>query len=36
MDRAFALPKRTRDGVGWRVSDLIGNPVLLPESPHDT
>lgn len=29
MDRAFALPERTRDGAGWWVSDPIGNTVVL-------
>lgn len=31
MDRAYALPERTRDGKGWWVSDPIGNTVLLLE-----
>lgn len=32
VDRAFALPEKTKDGVGWWVSDPIGNTVvLLPE-----
>lgn len=32
MDRAFALPERTRDGKGWWVTDPAGNTVvLLPE-----
>ncbi|WP_100522408.1 VOC family protein [Mycobacteroides abscessus] len=29
MDRAYALPERTRDGEGWWVSDPIGNTVVL-------
>ncbi|SKM39568.1 Uncharacterised protein [Mycobacteroides abscessus subsp. abscessus] len=29
MDRAFALPERTRDGRGWWVTDPIGNTVVL-------
>lgn len=29
MDRAFALPERTRDGAGWWVSDPTGNTVVL-------
>ncbi|MGJ6127059.1 hypothetical protein QN239_31205 [Mycolicibacterium sp. Y3] len=29
MDRAFALPERTRDGDGWWVSEPIGNTVVL-------
>ncbi|CAJ1579820.1 VOC family protein [[Mycobacterium] wendilense] len=29
MDRAYALPERTRDGAGWWVSDPIGNTVVL-------
>lgn len=32
MDRAYALPERTRDGAGWWTNDPIGNTViLLPE-----
>ncbi|MFV1360693.1 VOC family protein [Mycolicibacterium fortuitum] len=32
MDRACALPEKTKDGTGWWVSDPIGNTVvLLPE-----
>lgn len=32
IDRAFALPERTRDGLGWWCHDPIGNAVvLLPE-----
>ncbi|BBZ00085.1 VOC family protein [Mycolicibacterium fallax] len=32
IDRAFALPEKTKDGTGWWVSDPIGNTVvLLPE-----
>ncbi|KAF0967275.1 VOC family protein [Gordonia sp. YY1] len=32
MDRAYALPEKTRDTKGWWVSDPIGNTVvLLPE-----
>ncbi|MBU9767127.1 hypothetical protein FR943_25260 [Mycobacterium sp. TNTM28] len=29
MDRAYALPEKTRDGKGWWVSDPIGNTVVL-------
>lgn len=29
MDRAFALPERTRDGKGWWVTDPCGNTVIL-------
>ncbi|ROZ56314.1 hypothetical protein EEB12_21685 [Rhodococcus sp. WS1] len=32
MDKAYALPERTRDGAGWWCHDAIGNTVvLLPE-----
>lgn len=32
MDKAFALPEKTRDGLGWWVTDPCGNTVvLLPE-----
>lgn len=32
MDRAYALPEKTRDGNGWWTNDPIGNTViLLPE-----
>ena len=31
MDRAHALPERTRDREGWWVSDPIGNTVVLRE-----
>ncbi|MBE5513714.1 hypothetical protein E3G62_001351 [Mycobacteroides abscessus] len=32
MDQAFALPEKTRDGLGWWVTDPAGNTVvLLPE-----
>ncbi|MCV7204887.1 glyoxalase/bleomycin resistance/dioxygenase family protein [Mycolicibacterium peregrinum] len=32
MDRAYALPEKTKAGKGWWVSDPIGNTViLLPE-----
>ncbi|SHR99492.1 Glyoxalase-like domain [Mycobacteroides abscessus subsp. abscessus] len=29
MDRAFALPERTRDGKGWWATDPCGNTVIL-------
>lgn len=29
MDRAFALPEKTRDSAGWWMSDPIGNTVVL-------
>lgn len=29
MDRAFALPERTRDGKGWWCHDTCGNTVVL-------
>lgn len=29
MDKAFALPERTRDGLGWWVTDPLGNTVVL-------
>ncbi|WP_301121545.1 VOC family protein [Mycolicibacterium fortuitum] len=33
IDRAYALPEKTRDGAGWWCHDAIGNTViLLPES----
>lgn len=33
MDQAYALPERTRDGLGWWCHDAVGNTVvLLPES----
>lgn len=32
MDRAYALPEKTRDGKGWWCHDTCGNTVvLLPE-----
>ncbi|GAT03721.1 VOC family protein [Mycolicibacterium fortuitum] len=32
MDRAYALPEKTKDGNGWWTNDPIGNTViLLPE-----
>ncbi|UEA25178.1 hypothetical protein LK464_03735 [Mycobacteroides abscessus subsp. abscessus] len=33
IDRAYALPERTRDGAGWWVSDPIGNTVILLPTP---
>ncbi|GAB5901065.1 hypothetical protein OKHIL_68740 [Mycolicibacterium mageritense] len=33
MDKAYALPEKTRDGAGYWCHDAIGNTVvLLPES----
>lgn len=29
MDRAYALPEKTRDGLGWWVTDPCGNTVVL-------
>lgn len=29
MDRAYALPERTRDGAGYWISDPCGNTVVL-------
>ncbi|MGV7586366.1 VOC family protein [Mycobacterium kansasii] len=29
MDQAHCLPERTRDGVGWWVTDPCGNTVVL-------
>lgn len=29
MDRAYALPEKTRDGKGWWCHDAIGNTVVL-------
>lgn len=29
IDRAFALPEKTKDGKGWWVTDPIGNTVVL-------
>ncbi|SLH42226.1 Uncharacterised protein [Mycobacteroides abscessus subsp. massiliense] len=29
MDKAYALPERTRDGTGWWATDPIGNTVVL-------
>lgn len=29
MDRAYALPEKTKDGKGWWVTDPIGNTVVL-------
>ena len=29
MDRAHALPERTRDGTGWWCHDVCGNTVVL-------
>lgn len=29
MDRAFALPEKTRDGLGWWLHDPCGNTVVL-------
>ncbi len=29
LDRAFALPEKTKDGKGWWVTDPIGNTVVL-------
>ncbi|WP_078321713.1 VOC family protein [Mycobacteroides chelonae] len=29
MDRAFALPEKTRDGAGWWLHDPCGNTVVL-------
>ncbi len=29
IDRAFALPERTRDGKGWWATDTCGNTVVL-------
>lgn len=29
IDRAFALPERTRDGAGWWCHDTCGNSVVL-------
>lgn len=32
MDRAYALPEKTKDGAGWWCHDAVGNTVvLLPE-----
>lgn len=33
MDRAYALPEKTKDGKGWWVSDPIGNTVILLPTP---
>ncbi|MBN7327745.1 Uncharacterised protein [Mycobacteroides abscessus subsp. abscessus] len=29
IDKAYALPERTRDGAGWWVTDPCGNTVVL-------
>ncbi|WOF19482.1 hypothetical protein IHV82_01520 [Mycobacterium avium] len=33
MDKAYALPERTRDGAGWWCHDMCGNTVVLLPTP---